>query len=73
MEDLSLHVLDVAENSIRASAKLVEVRVTEDEGADLLTVEILDDGVGMPEGVAAKVMDPFFTSRLGCQSTCMGP
>ena len=34
MEDLSLHVLDVAENSIRASAKLVEVRVTEDEAAD---------------------------------------
>jgi anti-sigma regulatory factor (Ser/Thr protein kinase) len=63
MEDLSLHVLDVAENSIRASAKLVEIRVTEDEGADLLTVEILDDGSGMSEGVAAKVADPFFTTK----------
>ncbi len=63
MEDLSLHVLDVAENSIRASAKLVEIRVTEDEGADLLTLEILDDGIGMPEEMAARVADPFFTTK----------
>jgi signal transduction histidine kinase len=63
MEDLSLHILDIAENSIAASAGTIEIRVDEDWAADLLTVEICDDGAGMNETTRGKAVDPFFTTR----------
>lgn len=63
MEDLSLHVLDIAENAIRALAKRVEIMIVEDKGNDLLTLEIKDDGRGMDEKMRKKVLDPFFTTR----------
>jgi signal transduction histidine kinase len=63
MEDLSLHILDIAENSITASAKRIEIRIEEDQAKDLLTIEIKDDGKGMDKQVLKKVLDPFFTTR----------
>ena len=63
MEDLSLHILDVAENSIMASASKIEIRITEDKANDLLTIEISDDGKGMDEETLKKALDPFFTTR----------
>jgi signal transduction histidine kinase len=65
MEDLSLHILDVVENSLRAQAKLVEIEVTEDMEADLLTLEIRDDGRGMNAQECARAADPFFTTKPG--------
>ena len=58
-----MHILDIAENSIRASAKLVDVRISEDTSGDTLTVEIIDDGKGMNPTKASKVLDPFFTTK----------
>ncbi len=63
MTELSLNVLDVAENSVRAGASLVEITVAADTAQDLLTIMIKDDGCGMSEEQVAQVIDPFFTSR----------
>ncbi len=63
MEDLSLHILDVAENSTAAGATLVEISLTEDPGNDLLTLTIKDNGRGMEREMVDKVTDPFTTSR----------
>ncbi len=63
MTELSLNVLDVAENSVRAKASLVEITVSADTTQDLLTIIIKDDGCGMSAEQVAQVIDPFFTSR----------
>ena len=65
MEDLSLHILDVVENSIRAGASEVNVRLTENRAADLLILEIGDDGEGMDEATAKRCVDPFYTTKSG--------
>ena len=65
MEDLSLHILDIVQNSTRSEAKLVEISVVEDVEHDLLTLEITDDGTGMEPEQCAKAADPFFTTKAG--------
>ena len=61
--ELSLHILDILENSISAGATQVELRIEEDLPADRLTIEIVDNGKGMDEETLARVLDPFFTTR----------
>jgi len=63
VEDLSLHVLDVVENSIRAGATQVNVRLTENKAEDLLILEIRDNGKGMDEATRRRCLDPFFTTK----------
>jgi signal transduction histidine kinase len=63
MEDLSLHILDIVENSIGAMAGRIEIRIEEDRAKDLVTIEIKDDGKGMDEQTVKKALDPFFTTR----------
>ena len=65
MEDLSLHILDIVENSLRSDAKVIEISVVEDEEQDLLTLEIKDDGRGMDPEKAKRAADPFFTTKPG--------
>lgn len=63
MTEISLNVLDVAENCIRADASLVEITCTVDTASDRLTVIIKDNGCGMSREKLAAVTDPFFTTR----------
>jgi len=63
MEDLSLHILDIAENSIAAGAKNIEIIVKEDSANDVLSIELIDDGRGMDQHAAWKAVDPFYTTR----------
>ena len=63
MPEIALNILDVAENPVRAGAKVVTITVEIDEAADTLGVTIADDGCGMSEEQTAHVTDPFFTTR----------
>ena len=60
---MSLHILDIVENSLAAGARRVEIRIEEDLSADRLMVEIKDDGCGMDEEMAQRALDPFFTTK----------
>ena len=61
MKELSLNILDVAENSVKAGASLTQILLTEE--GNVLTIEIVDDGCGMSEDVVRSVTDPFYTTR----------
>lgn len=61
MKELSLNILDISENSVKAGASLVEVLINEDN--DTLTLIISDNGCGMTEEVLKSVTNPFYTTR----------
>lgn len=63
MRELALHILDIAENSTRAGASLVEIDVEEHGEEDLLLIRIKDNGEGVDEGLDPT--DPFHTSKEG--------
>ncbi len=63
MREISLHILDIAENAVRAGADTIEIEVEADRQADTLTVTVRDDGCGMPPEILAGVKDPFVTTR----------
>ena len=63
MKELSLHILDVVQNSIAAGSKLIKINIIEDLDADKFTIEIIDDGCGMDKDYADKIKDPFTTGR----------
>ena len=63
MRELSLHILDVMENSLEAGATLIEVIIEEESATDRLTITVRDNGRGMSEAQLARMFDPFFTTR----------
>ena len=62
MRDLSLHLLDLAQNSIKAGASLVTIRMEVDE-TGWLTFTLVDDGCGMSPELLQRVTSPFATTR----------
>lgn len=61
MKELSLNILDIAENSTKAKATLVEILITESDAE--LEISIRDNGTGMTEEVISSVTNPFYTTR----------
>lgn len=61
MKDLSLHLLDIAQNSITAGASVIKISLEYRNPMLILMVE--DDGHGMDKAVLDKVTDPFTTTR----------
>ncbi len=63
MKDLSLHILDIFQNSIRAGATMVTLRITFSRSINKVEFEVVDNGCGMGEEMILAVSDPFYTSR----------
>ncbi len=63
MRELSLNVLDIAQNSISANAPLIEIEVLENTEKHELLIGIYDNGRGMTAEQVQNVQDPFFTTR----------
>lgn len=63
MNELSLYILDLVQNSVTAGAKHISITITIDTAADTLLIEIQDDGCGMSEELLSKVTSPFTTTR----------
>ncbi len=63
MRDLSLHILDIAQNSIKANASMIEVHISAYTEQNQLSIEISDNGCGMDSDFLKKVEDPFVTTR----------
>ena len=58
MRELSLHILDIAQNSIESGARNIEILIDEDESSDVLTIVIADDGKGIPPEILKSITDP---------------
>ena len=63
MKELSMHILDIAQNSIHADSSLVEIEIREKIEKNVLEICVKDDGRGMDAETLAKVTNPFYTSR----------
>ena len=61
MKELSLNVLDITKNSVKAKATLIHISLV--EVGNLLTMTITDNGCGMKPDVVETVMNPFYTTR----------
>jgi len=63
MRELSLHILDILQNSVEAGATRVELTIDEDLAVDRLTITIEDNGRGIPPEKLPNLFDPFYTTR----------
>jgi len=63
MKELSLHILDLVQNSLTAGARQVEVRILEDLATNLFSITVKDNGCGMTSAESQAALDPFVTSR----------
>ncbi len=61
MKELSLNILDITENSVKAGAALTQISII--EKGDTLTLIIKDDGCGMSDEILKTVENPFYTTR----------
>ena len=63
MKSLSLNILDIVQNSIRAKADQISINISESAASDKYIILIDDNGCGIPKEIFEKVTDPFVTTR----------
>lgn len=63
MNELSLNILDIAENSVRAGASLIKIGIEANLSENLLRIVVEDNGCGMTSEELSRVTDPFYTTR----------
>ena len=63
MKEISMHILDIAMNSIKADASLIEINIADSIKNNRLSITIADNGRGMSEDVINRVSNPFYTTR----------
>ncbi|EYE88454.1 histidine kinase [Fervidicella metallireducens AeB] len=63
MRELSLHIMDIAENSVTAGADLIEITIEENRNEDYLLILVKDNGSGIDEEMLKDITDPFVTTR----------
>lgn len=63
MDELALNILDIAYNSIRAKATLIQIHIIDSLKDNVICIDIIDNGCGMSEEQVEKVIDPFYTTR----------
>ncbi len=63
MRELSLHLLDIAENGVSAGAQNITITIVEDLRTDRLRLVVEDDGRGMDAALVEQVTNPFITTR----------
>ena len=68
MKDLSLYILDLVQNSLRAQAKLIQITAKDSIRQNRLEIVIEDDGYGMDFALLSKATEPFVTTRTTRQT-----
>jgi len=63
MNTISMHILDIAQNSIRANATLIEINIQENKVKNYFKIVIKDNGEGMDTELLNHVTDPYTTTR----------
>jgi hypothetical protein len=63
MKELSLHILDIVQNSLHADATEISVSVLEDLKNNLYSISIKDNGIGIPKERLENLLDPFYTTK----------
>ncbi len=63
MKNIADHILDIAENSIRAQAQKIEILLSINTKSNLMKLSFVDDGIGMDNEMIDRIQDPFFSTR----------
>lgn len=63
MQEISLNILDIVQNSIRADASFIKITIEESPSKDVFSFTVEDNGCGMDEEMLKRVSDPFVTTR----------
>jgi len=63
MKELSYHILDIANNSVRGKATEIKIEVVEEATTNIFSLTITDNGIGIPDSILSTIKDPFTTSR----------
>lgn len=63
MQEIAMNILDIAYNSIRAKATLIQILILDSIKQNIIEIKIIDNGCGMDQKNIARVCDPFYTTR----------